>query len=91
MGRLAACLCPRPAIIAAVRVNEQSGLKYALERLTRSLVSRYTAVSEEVRRAMIARAHVAPDTIITIYNGIECAAAGCARAPYVPAMKPVLR
>jgi glycosyltransferase involved in cell wall biosynthesis len=73
MGRLAACLCSRPAIIAAVRVNEQSWLKYALERLTRSLVSRYTAVSEEVRRNMIARAHVTPDAIITIYNGIECA------------------
>lgn len=73
MGRLAACLCPGPAIIAAVRVNEQSWLKYTLERLTRSLVSHYTTVSEEVRQAMIARAHVPPDTITTIYNGIECA------------------
>jgi glycosyltransferase involved in cell wall biosynthesis len=73
MGRLAACLCPGTAVIAAVRVNEQSRLKYTLERLTRSLVSCYTAVSEEVRRNMIARAHAAPDTIITMYNGIECA------------------
>ncbi len=74
LGRLAACLCPGSVIIAAVRVNEQSWMKYTLERLTRSLVSCYTAVSEEVRRNMIARAHVPPDTIITIYNGIECAA-----------------
>ncbi len=73
MGRLAACLCPGSLVIAAVRVNEQSACKYALERLTCSLVHYYTAVSEDVRRGMIERAHVAPDKILTIYNGIECA------------------
>lgn len=73
MGRLAACLYPGPAIIAAVRVNEQSALKYWSERLSRFLVCCYTAVSAEVRRTMIERAHVAPEKIITIYNGIECA------------------
>ncbi len=73
MGRLAACLSARPAVIAAMRVNEQSAGKYALERLTCSLVSCYTAVTEEVRQAMIKRAHVAPEKIHTIYNGIECA------------------
>jgi starch synthase (maltosyl-transferring) len=73
MGRLAACLCPGTAVIAAVRVNEQSALKYVCERMTRWLVSCYTAVSEEVRHAMIERAHVAPEKIHTIYNGIECA------------------
>lgn len=72
MGRLAACLFSGPAVIAAVRVNEQSSLKYVCERLTRSMVCCYTAVTEEVRRGMIERAHVAPDTIHTIYNGIEC-------------------
>ncbi len=74
MGRLAACLCPGPAVIAAVRVNEQNAFKYFCERLTSSMVSCYTAVTEEVRQAMIERAHVAPEKIHTIYNGIECPA-----------------
>jgi len=73
LGRLAACLYPGVITIAAVRVNEQSAGKYFCERLTRSMVSCYTAVTEEVRRAMIERAHVTPDKIYTIYNGIECA------------------
>jgi len=72
MGRLAACLCPKTAVIASVRVMEQGLLKYAFERLTRALVHCYTAVSDEVRLAMIERAHVAPTDIITIYNGIDC-------------------
>lgn len=75
MGRLAACFASCPPVIAAIRVNEQSPFKYFLERLTRRLVSCYTAVSEEVRRGMIECAHVLPDTIHTIYNGIECAGA----------------
>ena len=74
MGRLAACLCPGPAVIAAVRVNEQNASKYFCERLTCSMVNCYTAVTEEVRQAMIKRAHVAPEKIHTIYNGIECPA-----------------
>ncbi|MBM4310415.1 MAG: glycosyltransferase [Deltaproteobacteria bacterium] len=72
MGRLAALLCPGAAVIAGVRVQERSALKYILERLTRSLVACYTAVSDEVRHSMIERAHIDPDNIITIYNGIEC-------------------
>jgi len=72
MGRLAACLCPGAAVIASVRVMEQGRLKYALERLTCALVHCYTAVSDEVRLAMIERAHVAPEHIRTIYNGIVC-------------------
>jgi len=74
LGRLAACLCRGPAVIAAVRVNEQSSAKYFFERLTRSMLSCYTAVSEEVRCAMIERAHAASEKIHTIYNGIECVA-----------------
>jgi len=70
-GRLAALLCPGAGVIAAVRVQEQSALKYLCERMTRALVDRYTAVSEEVRRSLIERAHIEPDKIITIYNGIE--------------------
>jgi len=86
MGRLAACLCPGASVIAAVRVKEQEGWKYLLERVTRALVDRYTAVSEEVRRGMIERAHVDPGRIITIHNGIDCAgvamrADGCAQVP----------
>jgi glycosyltransferase involved in cell wall biosynthesis len=73
MGRLAACLCPGTAVIAAVRVLEQSRLKYLTERMTRFLVDCYTAVSDEVRSAMIERAHIAPDKIVTVYNGIDCA------------------
>jgi len=75
-GRLAALLCPGAAVIAGVRVQEQRDLKYILERLTQSLVDCFTAVSEEVRRSMIERAHISPDRIITIYNGIECAGRG---------------
>ncbi len=74
LGRLAACLCPKTAVIAGVRVQEQSTLKYILERLTRRLVDCYTAVSEEVRLTMIQRARVDPKKILTVYNGIECAA-----------------
>jgi glycosyltransferase involved in cell wall biosynthesis len=87
-GRLAALLCPGAAVIAGVRVQEQSALKYLCERITRPLVDCYAAVSDEVRRTMIERAHIDPDRIVTIYNGIECAfghlpsdAPGRARSP----------
>jgi len=75
-GRLAACLCPGSSVIASVRVKEQQGWKFLLERMTCSLVDCYTAVSEEVRRCMIERAHVDPGKIITIHNGIDCAGPG---------------
>lgn len=82
LGRLAGRLCRVPAVISSLRVTEARRWPHAIDGLTVSMVDCYTAVSEAVRQEAIARAGIAPEKIIAIPNGIDCAEcpapAGCA-------------
>lgn len=72
-GRLAGRLCRVPAVISSLRVTEARSWPHAIDGLTASMVDCYTAVSEAVRQEAIGRARIAPEKIITIPNGIDCA------------------
>ena len=72
-GRLAGRVCGVPAVISSLRVTEAGALPHFIDRLTQSMVDSYTAVSEAVRQEAIIRAGIAPEKIITIANGIDCA------------------
>ncbi len=62
-----------PIIISSLRVTEAGILPHFVDRMTAGMVDTYTAVSEAVRQEAISRAGIAPEKIITIPNGIECA------------------
>ena len=82
-GRLAGRLAGVPIVISSLRVTEAGSLPHFVDRMTAGMVDRYTAVSEAVRHEAITRTRIAPEKIVTIYNGIDCpdlsAAAGVTR------------
>ena len=72
-GRLVGRLCGVPVVISSLRVTETGALPHFIDGLTKSMVDFYTAVSEAVRQEAINRSGIAPEKIITIPNGIDCA------------------
>lgn len=81
VARLAGRVAGVPIIISSIRVIESGKwYKHLVDRLTSSMVDRYLAVSEGVRKFTIAHAHIPEDKIVTIYNGIDCSNT----APAVP-------
>ena len=76
LGRLAGRLAGVPIIISSIRVLEaHKKYKHLIDRLTSSMVNKYIAVSEAVRRFTITHLRIAEGKIVTIYNGIECSTA----------------
>ncbi|MCP4716491.1 MAG: glycosyltransferase, partial [Deltaproteobacteria bacterium] len=72
LGRLAGRLAGIPIVISSVRVIEShKKYKYFIDRMTSSLVDRYTAVSEAARRFVLAQADVSAEKVLTIYNGVD--------------------
>lgn len=76
ISRLAGRLAGVKNIISSIRVIEaDKPFKHFLDRITSSLVTVYTAVSEAVRDFTIQRTGLSPGKIITIQNGIDCSLA----------------
>jgi glycosyltransferase involved in cell wall biosynthesis len=72
LGRIAARCTGIPVNISSLRVEEKERDSHILfERLSRSLVTGYTAVCNEVRNFGIQKLGIAPEKIITIPNGIN--------------------
>ncbi len=72
LGRIAAKRTGIPVNISSLRVEEKErGSHILLERLSRPLVTGYTAVCDEVRNFGIQKLGIAPEKIITIPNGIN--------------------
>jgi glycosyltransferase involved in cell wall biosynthesis len=86
-GRLAAALSGTPAIYTVHNfVFEAAGgakraLYLAAERLLAPFTARYIAVSEALRKDLVARAHLAPGRVTVVYNGV---------APHRPPAEAVL-
>jgi glycosyltransferase involved in cell wall biosynthesis len=73
LGRIAGTIAGVPAIISSIRVIEAgSRVKNGLDRLTAVLADKYIAVSDAARAYTIKHSKLAPQKIITVYNGIEC-------------------
>jgi len=90
MGRIAGRLAGVPMIISSLRVLEAHACrKHLVDRLTASMVDTYIAVSEAVRRFALDRIALPPDKIVTIRNGIDCAAIPPA-APREPGPVPTI-
>ncbi len=82
MGRIAARMGGVPIVISSIRVIESDKqFKHLIDRLTSSLVDKYTAVTEAVRTFTITRTRINPEKIVTIYNGIDCTSAEKKDAP----------
>jgi glycosyltransferase involved in cell wall biosynthesis len=72
LGRIAGKIAGVPVVISSVRVIEDSSIfKNACDRMTSVLADKYITVSEAARTHTIKHAHVSPQKIITIYNGID--------------------
>jgi len=72
IGRIAGKLAGVQRIISSVRVAERrDNVHLLLQRLTRGLVDKEVAVSEDVRRFMIERARINPAKTIVIPNGLD--------------------
>jgi glycosyltransferase involved in cell wall biosynthesis len=72
IGRIAGRRAKVRKVISSIRVAERrANCHLLLERLTRGLVDKEVAVSEDVRRFMIERAKINPDTIVAIPNGLD--------------------
>ncbi len=76
IGRLAGRMAGVKKIISSIRVIEaDEPFKHFLDRITSSLVTVYTAVSDAARDFTIQQTGLSPDKIITIQNGIDCSLA----------------
>jgi len=76
IARLAGRMAGVKKIISSIRVIEaDKPFKHFLDRITSSLVTVYTAVSEAARNFTIQQTGLSPDKIITIQNGIDCSLA----------------
>lgn len=72
LGRIAGRLAGVPVIISSVRVLEADKYyKHLIDCWTSFLADRYIAVSEAIRQFTIERVRLAPEKVVTIYNGIE--------------------
>jgi len=72
LGRIVGRLAGVPIVISSVRVLEaDTCYKHLIYRWTSPWVDRYIAVSEGIRHFFVSRVRIAPEKIVTIYNGIE--------------------
>jgi glycosyltransferase involved in cell wall biosynthesis len=75
-GRLAAALSGTPVVYTVHNFVFEAGggakrrLYLAVEQALALLTTRYIAVSEALRRDLVARAHLAPERVTVVYNGL---------------------
>jgi glycosyltransferase involved in cell wall biosynthesis len=73
-GRIAGTLAGVPVIVSGIRVAEkEKHWHLRLERLTRRLVTCHVCVSEAVADFSIREAHLRPETVVVIPNGVDVA------------------
>jgi len=72
LSRIAAKLAGLPVVISSLQgIEVTRRYPLLLEKLTSSLVDKFTAVSDAIRTFVVQKGHMDPDKIVTIHNGID--------------------